>query len=67
MDRIADIWGTRTPYERGGLWPTRVDTKLADGLELLAAIAACEGETSVQLDWLIMRMKQAAPQALLVA
>lgn len=35
--------------------------------ELLAVIAACEGETGVQVDWLAMRMKQAAPQALLVA
>jgi hypothetical protein len=35
--------------------------------ELLAAIAACEGETAIQVDWLAMRAKQAAPQALLVA
>jgi hypothetical protein len=35
--------------------------------ELLSAISSCEGETGVQLDWLAMRMKQAAPQALLVA
>jgi hypothetical protein len=35
--------------------------------ELLAAIAACEGETSIQVDWLAMRASQAAPQALLVA
>jgi anaerobic selenocysteine-containing dehydrogenase len=31
-DRIADIWGTRTPYERGGTWPTRVDTYLEGGV-----------------------------------
>jgi anaerobic selenocysteine-containing dehydrogenase len=31
-DRIADIWGTRTPYERGGTWPVRVDTYLEEGL-----------------------------------
>jgi anaerobic selenocysteine-containing dehydrogenase len=31
-DRIADIWGSRTPYPRGGQWPTRVDLKLADGI-----------------------------------
>ncbi|GAA4287482.1 nitrate reductase [Georgenia daeguensis] len=31
-DRIADIWGTRTPYERGGAWPARVDTHLEEGL-----------------------------------
>jgi anaerobic selenocysteine-containing dehydrogenase len=32
VDRIADIWGTRTPFDRGAMWPTRVDTKLADDL-----------------------------------
>ncbi|MEE6282298.1 molybdopterin oxidoreductase family protein [Georgenia sp. MJ170] len=31
-DRIADVWGTRTPYARGGAWPTRVDTHLEEGL-----------------------------------
>ncbi|HYH49598.1 MAG TPA: molybdopterin-dependent oxidoreductase, partial [Acidimicrobiia bacterium] len=31
-DRIANPWGSRTPYERGGQWPTRVDLRLADGL-----------------------------------
>ncbi|THG33021.1 hypothetical protein [Naasia lichenicola] len=35
--------------------------------ELLAVVAACEAETAVQLRWLSTRMKQAAPQALLVA
>lgn len=23
VDRIANIWGTRTPYPRDGLWPVR--------------------------------------------
>ncbi|WP_203138023.1 molybdopterin oxidoreductase family protein [Microbacterium sp. JZ31] len=32
VDRIADIWGTRTPFARGERWPVRVDTKLAEGL-----------------------------------
>lgn len=32
VDRISDIWGTRTPYGRGGLWPVRVDQKLAEGV-----------------------------------
>ncbi|WP_207453542.1 molybdopterin oxidoreductase family protein [Herbiconiux sp. SYSU D00978] len=32
VDRIANIWGNRTPFEREGLWPVRVDQKLADGL-----------------------------------
>jgi hypothetical protein len=35
--------------------------------ELLDVVTACEAETKTQLDWLMTRMKQAAPQALLVA
>lgn len=31
-DRIADIWGARTPHSGGTLWPQRVDRFLADGL-----------------------------------
>ncbi|WP_426361803.1 molybdopterin oxidoreductase family protein [Streptomyces sp. E-08] len=31
-DRIADPWGRRTPYGRGGQWPVRTDTCLADGV-----------------------------------
>ena len=31
-DRIAEPWGTRTPYAAGEPWPTRVDTYLADGI-----------------------------------
>ncbi|HEX8122774.1 MAG TPA: nitrate reductase [Solirubrobacteraceae bacterium] len=31
-DRIADPWGTRTPYGRGDRWPVRVDSFLAEGL-----------------------------------
>jgi hypothetical protein len=30
-------------------------------------VQRCEGETAVQLRWLLTRMKQAAPQALVVA
>ncbi|GAA4419184.1 nitrate reductase [Georgenia halophila] len=33
-DRIADVWGTRTPYARGATWPVRVDTHLEDGADL---------------------------------
>jgi anaerobic selenocysteine-containing dehydrogenase len=33
VDRIADIWGSRTPFARGDDWPVRVDLKLADGVE----------------------------------
>jgi anaerobic selenocysteine-containing dehydrogenase len=32
VDRIAEPWGTRTPYGPGETWPTRVDTHLAAGL-----------------------------------
>ena len=32
VDRIAKIWGTRTPYARDGLWPVRVDQALDDGV-----------------------------------
>lgn len=32
-DRIAEPWGTRTPYAKGGQWPKRVDMFLADELE----------------------------------
>ena len=35
--------------------------------KLLEVVQACEGETSTQLKWLATRMKQAAPQALVVA
>lgn len=32
IDRIAEPWGTRTPYGPGDPWPKRVDSYLADGL-----------------------------------
>lgn len=35
--------------------------------ELLAVVHGCEGETATQVAWLTTRMKQAAPQALVVA
>lgn len=31
-DRIANPWGTRTPYAPGTRWPERIDTYLADGV-----------------------------------
>src|SRR5215210_1048837 len=31
-DRITDIWGPRTAYPRGHVWPNRVDQFLADGV-----------------------------------
>ncbi|MDQ2682913.1 MAG: hypothetical protein M3Y37_05245 [Chloroflexota bacterium] len=35
--------------------------------DLLATVAACDRETGVQLKWIKSRMKQAAPQTLIVA
>jgi hypothetical protein len=35
--------------------------------DLVEVVNACEGETATQLKWLKTRMKQAAPQALVVA
>jgi hypothetical protein len=35
--------------------------------ELLETVNSCEGQTATQIKWLETRMKQAAPQALLVA
>jgi len=32
--RIAEPWGARTPYGPGQEWPVRVDSQLADGLDL---------------------------------
>ncbi|MEU1147480.1 nitrate reductase [Streptomyces sp. NPDC005863] len=32
VDRIAEPWGTRTPFGRHEPWPARVDTCLADGV-----------------------------------
>jgi hypothetical protein len=35
--------------------------------ELLDVVNRCEGETAIQIQWLKTRMKQAAPQALVVS
>jgi anaerobic selenocysteine-containing dehydrogenase len=32
-DRIADIWGRRTPHARSTTWPVRVDQFLAEGVD----------------------------------
>jgi anaerobic selenocysteine-containing dehydrogenase len=32
VDRVADIWGPRTPHPRGTVWPARVDLHLDDGV-----------------------------------
>jgi hypothetical protein len=39
----------------------------ARDMELLEVVNLCEAQTAIQLKWLRTRMKQAAPQALLVA
>ncbi|MEU8804535.1 nitrate reductase [Spirillospora sp. NPDC048819] len=31
-DRVADIWGARTPYGSGSQWPVRVDQYVEDGV-----------------------------------
>jgi anaerobic selenocysteine-containing dehydrogenase len=31
IDRITQVWGSRTPYARGERWPTRVDMALEGG------------------------------------
>ncbi len=31
-DRIADVWGARTPYRAGSGWPRRVDQHVEDGV-----------------------------------
>lgn len=41
--------------------------KAARDKELIGIVDHCEGETSTQLKWLKTRMKEAAPQALIVA
>jgi len=32
VDRVADIWGSRTPHGKGSVWPARVDSHLQPGL-----------------------------------
>ncbi|MFF2488412.1 molybdopterin oxidoreductase family protein [Microbacterium sp. NPDC058062] len=31
-DRVNDVWGSRSPFDRGGQWDVRVDVALAEGL-----------------------------------
>jgi len=33
VDRIAEPWGSRTPFAAGGQWPARVDMYLREGLK----------------------------------
>lgn len=34
LDRIANVWGTRTPYGNGEPWPQRTDMYLIDGVSV---------------------------------
>jgi hypothetical protein len=58
------------PREGGlGLLRDLHDLQAAQGLrdeDLFAVVEGCEGETAAQLQWLKSRMKQAAPQVLVV-
>ena len=40
-DRIADIYGLRTPHARGTVWPARVDQYLEPGVEESWVQSAC--------------------------
>jgi anaerobic selenocysteine-containing dehydrogenase len=33
IDRIADLWGIRTPHGKGTVWPARLDQRLDDGVD----------------------------------
>src|SRR5690349_5960103 len=32
VDRIAEVWGSRTPHPKGSVWPARVDEHLDPGV-----------------------------------
>ena len=34
IDRIAEPWGTRTPFGPGETWPARVDSHFAEGVSV---------------------------------
>ncbi len=45
-DRIAQPWGTRTPYGPGADWPVRVDTYLQEGPPRRTSTAGCRRRRS---------------------
>ncbi len=49
-----------------GLW-LGLATSVASALAFFEVVEACEVETATQLEWLKSRMKEAAPQGLVVA
>ena len=42
IDRIAEPWGTRTPYGPGQDWPVRVDSFLCPDVASLCAVSAAQ-------------------------
>ena len=70
-DRIANPWEIARRSDSLGLLRDLQDLYvMAQGArdrELLEVVEACEGQTATQIKWLKTRMKQAAPQVLLVA
>ncbi|APE10807.1 hypothetical protein NXT08_12460 [Rhodococcus pyridinivorans] len=58
VDRIADPWGSRTPYGRGQRWPTRVDT-------YLALSERCHPQTLRQLRWANAKLEEIAAQTVI--
>ena len=65
LEKVAEICGVEAEKIREA-----VIGQAAQGArdrELLEVVNACEGQTATQIKWLQTRMKQAAPQALLVA
>jgi hypothetical protein len=55
--------GRRVRHQLDGDRPGRQGVRDTD---LFAVVQRCEGETATQLKWLRTRMKEAAPQALIV-
>jgi anaerobic selenocysteine-containing dehydrogenase len=64
-------WGRFGFYTSGQLFLEEYYTLAVIGKarneDLLAVVTACESETATQLKWLTTRIKQAAPQTLVVA
>jgi hypothetical protein len=57
VDRIAEPWGTRTPYGPGQPWPQRVDMRL----ELAKR---CHPQTLRQMRWADAKLKETAAQVM---
>jgi hypothetical protein len=67
-DRIAEPWGERTPYGSGAPWPVRADTFLTGGVDRrLDPTDQGRPRPAIRVRRPRTRLKQAAPQALVVA